>query len=74
MSKLNHSQRSSSETPWPIKLKFYVEPACVVALKLCSQYLGHMTKLAVMPIYGKNPSNWWDASHETWYVAPGVVC
>ena len=25
-------------------------------LKICLQHLGHMTKMAAMPIYGKNPS------------------
>ena len=44
------------EIAWPIKLKFYVEPPWVVALKFCSQYLGYMTKMAAIPIYGKNPS------------------
>ena len=24
--------------------------------KVCSRHLGHMTKMAAMPIYGKNPS------------------
>ena len=43
-----------SETAVPIKLKFYVEPPWVVALKYCSRYLGHMTKMASMPIYGKS--------------------
>ena len=45
-----------SEIAWPIKLKFYVEPPWVVAFKLYTQYLGHMTKMAATPIYGKNPS------------------
>ena len=35
----------------PIKLKFYVEPPWVVALTFCSQYLGHMTKMAATPIH-----------------------
>ena len=38
-----------SETDGPIKAKFYVEPPC-------SRHLGHMTKMAATPIYGKNPS------------------
>ena len=45
-----------SETARPIKLKFYVEPPWVVAFTFCSQYLGHMTKMAATPIYGKNRS------------------
>ena len=45
-----------SETTWPIKLKFYVEPPCVGGMKVCSRDLGHITKMAAMPIYGKNSS------------------
>ena len=45
-----------SETAWPIKAKFYVEPPWVGGPKVCSRHLGHMTKMAAMPIYGKNPS------------------
>ena len=45
-----------SETAWLIKAKFYVEPPWEVGTKFCSRYLGHMTKMAATPIYGKNPS------------------
>ena len=45
-----------SETTWPIKLKFYAEPPLVGGMKVCSRDLGHMTKMAATPIYGKNPS------------------
>ena len=45
-----------SKTAWPIKAKFYVEPPWVGGMKVCSQHLGHMTKMAAMPMYGKNPS------------------
>ena len=45
-----------SETAWPIKAKFYLEPPWVGGTKLCSRHLGHMTKMAATPIYGKNPS------------------
>ena len=45
-----------SETAWPIKAKFDVEPPWVGGTKFCSRYLGHMTKMAATPIYGKNPS------------------
>ena len=46
----------SSETAWQIKAKFYVEPPWVGRTKVCSQHLGHMTKMAAVLIYGKNPS------------------
>ena len=45
-----------SETAGPIKAKFYVEPPWVGGTIFCSQHLGHMTKMAATPIYGKNPS------------------
>ena len=45
-----------SQTAWWIEAKFYVEPPWVGGTKLCSRHLGHMTKMAAMPIYGKNPS------------------
>ena len=45
-----------SKTAWPIKAKFYVEPPWVGGMKVCSQHLGHMTKMAAMPTYGKNSS------------------
>ena len=45
-----------SETACPIKAKFYVEPPWVEGTKFCSRHLGHVTKMAATPIYGKNPS------------------
>ena len=45
-----------SDTAWPIKAKFYVEPPWVGETKFCSGHVGHMTKMAAMPIYGKNAS------------------
>ena len=44
----------SSETAWPIKAKFYVEPPWEGGTKVCINGQGHMTKMAAMPIYGKN--------------------
>ena len=46
----------SSETTWPIKAKFYVEPPWVGGTKVYINGPGHMTKMAATPIYGKNPS------------------
>ena len=46
----------SSETAGPIKAKFYVQPPWVGGTIFCSRHLGHMTKMAATPIYGKNPS------------------
>ena len=44
----------SSETAWPIKAKFNVEPPWEGGPKVCINGPGHMTKMAAMPIYGKN--------------------
>ena len=46
----------SSETAWPIKAKFYVEPPWEGGTKVYINGPGHMTKMATTPIYGKNPS------------------
>ena len=43
-----------SETAWPIKAIFCVEPPCEVVEKVYINGTGHMTKMAVMLIYGKN--------------------
>ena len=45
-----------SESAGPIEAKFHVEPPWNGGTKVCSRGPGHMTKMAAMPIYGKNPS------------------
>ena len=67
----------SSETAWPIKAKFYVESPWEGGTKVCINGPGHMTKMAAMPIYGKNLKNLLLQNrradfHETWYVASGT--
>ena len=63
----------------PIKAKFYVEPPWVGGAKVCSHHLGHMTKMAATPIYGKKPfknfllQNRRADFHETRYVAFGLL-
>ena len=44
----------SSETKGPIQVRFYIEHLCVTGTKVYISGPGHMTKMAVMPIYGKN--------------------
>ena len=44
----------SSETALPIKTKLYVEPPWEGGTKVYINGPGHMTKMAAMPIYGKN--------------------
>ena len=42
------------ETACPIEAKFYVEPPWDGETKVWSNGLDHMTKMAAVPIYGKN--------------------
>ena len=44
----------SSETAWPIKAKFHVDPPSKGGTKAYINGPGHMTEMALMPIYGKN--------------------
>ena len=44
----------SSETALPIKAKFYMESPWEGGTKVYINGPGHMTKMAAMPIYGKN--------------------
>ena len=44
----------SSETTGLIKAKFHMEPPWDGGTKVYTNGPGHMTKMAAMPIYGKN--------------------
>ena len=44
----------SSETTELIEAKFHMEPPWDGETKVCSNGPGHLTKMATMPIYGKN--------------------
>ena len=43
-----------SEITWPINAKFHLEPPWEKRKKVYINGPGHMTKMAAMPIYGKN--------------------
>ena len=67
----------SSKNTRPIETKFHIEPPRDSGMKTCSNVLGHTTKMASRPIYGKNlqksPSSkprvrWL----ETWYTTSGT--
>ena len=45
-----------SETAWPIKARFYMKHLWEGETNVYINNPGHMTKMAAMPIYGKNPS------------------
>ena len=69
----------SSETTGPIKVKFHVKPQWDGGTKVCSTGTGHITKMAAMPIYGKNLNlllgNQKADDLETWYAAlVGWLC
>ena len=42
------------ETATPIEAKFHVEPPWDGGMKVCSNGLDHMTKLAAIPLHGKS--------------------
>ena len=43
-----------SQTIDPIELKFHMKIPYDKIVKIYTKYFGHMTKMAAMPIYGKN--------------------
>ena len=67
-----------------VKAKFNMEPQWDGGTKVCLRGLGHMTKIAATPIYGKNPSKNLLLQNKrandlvAWYVAWGlghkIVC
>ena len=52
-----HYNIVSSETTRPIELKFPMKTLYDSLAKIYTDCTGHMTKMATMPIYGKNPLN-----------------
>ena len=68
----------SSETTGPIEAKFHMEPPWDGGMKVGSNGPGHMTKMATMPIYGKNLKNLLLRNQkaddlETWYAASSTT-
>ena len=51
-----------SETACPIKAKFYMKHLSEGGTNVFINNPGHMTKMAVMPIYGKNPSKFFSGT------------
>ena len=53
-----HLNIVSSETTWPFELKFHMKTPFDIGLaKIYTNCNGHMTKMATISIYGKNPLN-----------------
>ena len=48
------SKDFSSETTGPMSIKFHMQPLDRGGKKVYIFHPGHMTKMAAMPIYGKN--------------------
>ena len=73
-----HIKTFSSETNWPIELKFHMKTPNDRLAKIYTNCTGHMTKMAATSIYVKNPSNIFFSGTkkaiglETWYVAMGM--
>ena len=68
-----------SQSIGPIELKFHVKTPYDKLARIYTKYFGHMTKMAAMPIYGKNllkifflDQNQKASDLETWYVALGM--
>ena len=51
LSIIHHFHRSFSHAALPVNAKFYAEPPWVGGAQVCSNGLGHMTKLATTLIY-----------------------
>ena len=67
----------SLETAKPIEAKFHLYHPWDGGTKVCSNGPGHMTNMAVMPIYGKNFNNrlLWNQKAdglESWFAALGI--
>ena len=67
----------SLETAKPIEAKFHLYPLWDGGKKVFSNGPGHMTNMAVMPIYGKTFNNrlLWNQKAdglESWYAALGI--
>ena len=65
------------ETTVPIEVTVHVKPHWDRGKKVCSNGLGHMTKMAAMPIYGKTLKNllFWNQKAdalETWRAVSGA--
>ena len=74
---LTFSNIFSSETTGLIEAKFHMKPPWEGETKVFSNGPGHMTKMATMPIYGKNLKKFllWNQMAddlETWYAALGA--
>ena len=73
-----HKNIVSAETTRPIELKFHMKTPYDRLSKMYTNCTGHMTKMATMPIYGKNPLNILFSITKlanalgTWYVALGM--
>ena len=67
-----------SETIGPIDLKFHMKTTCDKLVKIDTNCFGHMTKMADIPIYSKNPFKIFFSRTKkaddlgTWYVTFGM--
>ena len=71
-----HIKAVFSETTWPIEIKFHMTTPYDWLAKIYTNCFGRMTKMATMPIYGKDFKylllwNQRAIGFGTWYVALG---
>ena len=58
----------------PIELKFHMKTPYDKFVKICKKNSGHMTKMADIPIYGKNPLKIFSRTRNLSTLAWGLVC
>ena len=69
--------KTSSQKSLDRLVRFYMKHLCFPGTKVYVIHPGHMTKMATMPMYGKNPLNILLQNHksddlETWHTAKGT--
>ena len=62
-----HFQTASFQKPMGESVKFLINPPWDWGINLYSNYLGHMTKTVVIPIYGKNLLESFSSEPNDWY-------
>ena len=69
-----HSSNIFSDTNGPVKARFHIELQWDGGMKVCSNDLGHVTKMATMPIYPSKWAKWYGISVGINICHQGVIC
>ena len=62
----------SSETTVPVEANFHTEPPWDGGMKVCWNRHGHMTEMATIPVYGKNPLKIFSETSRPMTFEPGI--